>query len=394
MSDKALSTLTDGVNIKSGDIAYIVRDGNSRRVTLGSQMRRKLTASETFYVRTDGDDANDGSANTSAAAFATLQGAWNYISRWIDLGDFIATIKLADGTYSGELRDLGKPLVGGYAIIEGNTSTPASVVLSANSDDCIEISTSYVEVDSVMLVNSGGSGLHAYRQGVILGRNLNFGACSEYHVFCDNQGQVVLVNYTISDDALIHWYAHSGGYINCIGRTVTLSGTPDFASGFARVFDGGIIEAIGNTYSGSATGVRFGVAGNGNITTSSATLTEFPGNAAGFITSGCYSDIGGPEGAKVWAYVLVTGGVPSIADIPTHNVTSITDGGVGLLTLTIANDFANAVFATLVSAGTGNEYFASVVSKLAGQINVAAWVSNTAALVDPASYNIAAFGKP
>lgn len=52
--------------------------------------------------------------------------------------------------------------------------------------------------------------------------------------------------------------------------------------------------------------------------------------------------------AKCWAYVTVSAGTPTLA--ASYNITSITDTGVGDLTITIATDFSSANWCPVVSA--------------------------------------------
>ena len=114
-------------------------NGTKGHHLFGDLGRIKQTAQTTYYVRTDGNDANNGSANTSVGAFLTLQGAYDYICRYVDCAGFRAIIKLADGTYTGTLLTRGKAPVGGAITIEGNTVSRTSVVLAAATDtNCIE----------------------------------------------------------------------------------------------------------------------------------------------------------------------------------------------------------------------------------------------------------------
>ncbi len=55
-----------------------------------------------------------------------------------------------------------------------------------------------------------------------------------------------------------------------------------------------------------------------------------------------------PSAAKCWAVVTVSGGVPTLQT--SYNITSITDGGVGILTVTIATDFSTANWACVATA--------------------------------------------
>lgn len=58
-----------------------------------------------------------------------------------------------------------------------------------------------------------------------------------------------------------------------------------------------------------------------------------------------------PAHPKAWAYVTVSGGTPSLA--ASHNVTGITDAGVGELTVTIATDFSSANWACPCAGSKG-----------------------------------------
>lgn len=60
-----------------------------------------LDSDTTLYVRIDGSNSNDGLTNTSGGAFATPQGAMEYISRKIDQRGYAINLQMGDGTYDG-----------------------------------------------------------------------------------------------------------------------------------------------------------------------------------------------------------------------------------------------------------------------------------------------------
>ena len=67
---------------------------------------------------------------------------------------------------------------------------------------------------------------------------------------------------------------------------MTLTGTPNFTSAYARADHGGVImHAGGPAFSGAATGKRYQAGGNGVIVTSQPT-TYFPGDVAGTTATG------------------------------------------------------------------------------------------------------------
>lgn len=59
-----------------------------------------------------------------------------------------------------------------------------------------------------------------------------------------------------------------------------------------------------------------------------------------------------PGTAKCWACVTVSAGTPTLAT--SYNITSITDSGVGDLTVTIATDFSSADWVPQITVTRGN----------------------------------------
>lgn len=101
--------------------------------------------------------------------------------------------------------------------------------------------------------------------------------------------------------------------------------------------------------------------------------------------------------AKAWAVIIVSAGVPSIAD--SVGVASIADTGTGLLTVTLETPMASANWVALYSAESGAaasggaRFLWSVAgSKDASNIELAL-ASGTPTLVDPTSWSFLAFGN-
>ncbi|WP_159886209.1 C1q-like domain-containing protein [Paenibacillus puerhi] len=67
---------------------------------LDSAVPTKTTAEITYYVRTDGNDNNAGTANTAAGAFRTIQKAVNSVPQIVN---HTVTINVAAGTYSEDV---------------------------------------------------------------------------------------------------------------------------------------------------------------------------------------------------------------------------------------------------------------------------------------------------
>ncbi|RUO97834.1 DUF2793 domain-containing protein [Hyphomicrobium sp.] len=251
--------------------------------------REVLAANRTYYIRTDGSDSNDGLANASGRAFLTIQKALN-LAKTIDLNGFVITVQIADGTYTGA-NSLDTPLLGGSVIIQGNSTTPANVLISVTSADAFSINGAGIKAtikDLKIQTSSGGNGIYAKNAAEVNYANVVFGPCAERHVRADSNAHVQATgNYTIAGNALDHLLSFGGNY-EAAGITITLSGAPAFSGqGFNLDFLGrASLYAV--SFSGSATGKRYNVSANSVLQSFGAgsASTYFPGNANGTTSTG------------------------------------------------------------------------------------------------------------
>ena len=132
----------------------------------------------TYYVRTDGDDGNDGSANDAAHAFLTIQKAFNMIRLYKKVLGYYTTItvNVDDGTYSvngivGSLVNvevLDSNYNTGIRII-GNSTNPENVIIRNTSDSdnmsCFNVGISgYVFIQGFQFECSGSGNTNRHLQ--------------------------------------------------------------------------------------------------------------------------------------------------------------------------------------------------------------------------------------
>ena len=269
-------------------------DGASGRVSfpVSGGPRETLAGNRTYYVRSDGNNANSGLANTSGGAFLTLQKAVD-VAAGLDIGIYAVTIQVADGTYAGAtvLKNVVGFATPGNCVIQGNATTPANVVISANSADAFSANGLFTvwDIKDVKITTAtSGHGIASRGGATVRFGNINFGAIANAQLFVDGGASLVcLSSYAISGGGVYHWQAINGGsIIASSGFTVTLTGTPAFTSAFAYVGLLALVNCYGNTFSGAATGLRYNVFANSAIFTNGAGATYLPGNAAGSSASG------------------------------------------------------------------------------------------------------------
>ena len=243
--------------------------------------RERLTADRTYYVATTGSDGNNGL--TVGTPFLTIQKAADVIAATLDIGINSVTIQLADGTYTAGV--VVNPVLGtGQYIIKGNSATPANTLISLSSDACIKATNgAVVTVTDLKLASTSGYGLQADKMAVLNYGNIEFGICA-IHLYANTTSQIwAISNYKISGSASSHFCADFGGVVLCYGKTITITGSPAFASGFAASSILGTIYAGGNTYVGSATGKRYTASLNGVVVSGGVGL---PGSESGTTATG------------------------------------------------------------------------------------------------------------
>jgi hypothetical protein len=247
--------------------------------------REVLIAARTYYVRTDGNNSNNGLSNTSGGAFLTIQRAVDVVSA-LDMATYQVTIQIADGTYN-EAVTLKPWLGASRPIVKGNLSTPANVVINATGNAFLNDGAGRWRVTDLKVIATS-VGLRAANGGIIEYGNINFGACTSFHCFADRGSLIALSSYTISGDAGYHWNINKGD-LTAQSITITLSGTRAF-SYFIYVQRLSMALTNGITFSGSATGTRYYAESFSIILTSGGGASYFPGSSAGGVDAdGRYS---------------------------------------------------------------------------------------------------------
>lgn len=289
---KKISELTAATTPLGGtETIEIVQGGTSKKVAVSylagsSGGRELLSANRTYYVRTDGNDSNDGLADTSGGAFLTIGKALSSIAA-IDLNGYVATAKIGDGTRTTAL--ILPILTGGSAILEGNTTTPANCILSTTSADAVTCrgAAGWTLKGFKITTTTSGIGVAVTEFCRLKIQNIDFGACATAHMYTDSGGSIYATgNYSITGSCPIHAYITASGGFLASTITVTLTGTPAFSNAFVVCSSVASVTAYSITYSGSATGKRYDTTLNSVINTFGGGASYFPGNASGTTATG------------------------------------------------------------------------------------------------------------
>ncbi len=254
--------------------------------------REVLTANRTYYVRSDGSDGNTGLANTSGGAFLTIQKAVDTIAGTLDIAGFTVTIQIADGTYTGAttLKNVIGYSSPGCLVIQGNSTTPANVVISTTGATCFtadNIPSAWDIKDLKLQTTTSGNGIGVGGATVRFG-NVNFGACASSHMSLSNRASIVaLSNYAVSGGAAAHINNIGISFVDVSSRTITFSNTPAISyfvicNYAAQAW----VHAMTFTNGNTVTGTRYIAGSNGVIFTNGGGASYLPGTIAGLTATG------------------------------------------------------------------------------------------------------------
>lgn len=274
-------------------LAYLENRYSRTEVIEGG--REILTADKYYYVATTGSD----STNTGLSAgspFLTIQHAIDVASAALDLSIYSVAIFVAAGTYSiGATTITLRQFVGaGQVYIVGDVATPANVTVTNSASftsvfTATHIGTIYniwgIRIQSTAA--SDARGIESDNGSQVQFENCEFSTGLTRHLSANMGGVIIATgNYLISGGGNAHILADEAGIIRTAGRTATLSGTPNFALGFAYVYKAQAI-AWGMTFAGTgATGQEYQVAANGVIDVAGAGAGYFPGSLGGSTATG------------------------------------------------------------------------------------------------------------
>lgn len=247
--------------------------------------RPVLTAARIYYVSPTGSNSNNGLS--ALAPFLTIQHGID-VAATLDLNGFGVTIQVATGTYAPFNF---RPTVGGNVTVQGDSVTPANVVISGSGDLVLVSGPIMGFVAGLKFVSSGGSALRAQFLATLgLVGPCDFGACAASHLYATDGGIIsVQSNYNISGGAAVHYYPPNGGEIATPGNTVTFLTNPtNFGAGFAYLTLMARLAAYSQTFVNPAfvTGKRYYAELNSVIFTNGAPITYFPGTIAGTVATG------------------------------------------------------------------------------------------------------------
>lgn len=252
--------------------------------------------STTFWVRTDGNDANDGAENSAGSAFATLNRAFEAAAKIYAPGGTININLGIAGTYAAASP---RPGSAGKIVVTGSVAAQDTYIITGGVglSGVIFVESASIDFEGVRLVNSANTtNLLAVGPGGFAKCNhttfaSSAGASTQSAVTAFPGGVVTISTgcKVASNFGSFMFASNLGAITYQTGTTVEFVGNPAFSLANAYASEGGRISMAGGVHSGAATGYRYQVINGGGISTAGGGANFIPGSIAGFNSGGYYS---------------------------------------------------------------------------------------------------------
>jgi hypothetical protein len=266
----------------SGATAYsALTDVNTTGLTVGQAMiwngtvwipgarREVLTANRTYYVRTDGNDNNNGLSNTAGGAFRTIQKAIDVVAS-LDIAIYNVIIELINGDYTDQnILVIQTPIGSGQVTITGNISDKTLVqipqVSMVNSSFLkYTISNVYINVsnnNTALTVDNATLTVNNCRI-----KNISTSGFSA-KIRSDNKANILFTGPVEIEGNTTGGYCFflfGHGYISLINKIITMIGNPSLTNVY-YVAGLSFCELGGSSISGSYSGTLYTKEGGGII---------------------------------------------------------------------------------------------------------------------------------
>jgi hypothetical protein len=259
-------------------------------------VREQLEATRNYYVRTDGNDSNDGLTNNAAGAFLTPQVAVNAYQA-LDCNGYDVYINVADGTYTDKNFYITNRVGQGNLYLVGNITTPSSVHINFTTASTLVAAItaighpagSKIYISGFKLTGSGSSGIFVFNgSNIVINGPMEFGAFAYFGIFITLGGYLEnLAAWTISGSCMRFLYVNRAGFFQCnTALTYTLTGTPNWSGNFVQMTNLGGAFWGQATFSGACTGKRYLMELNAVMNTNGGGANYFPGDVAGTTATG------------------------------------------------------------------------------------------------------------
>lgn len=190
----------------------------------------------TYYVRKDGNDSNDGLANTAGRAFLTIQRAVN-AAYAIDARGSVVQIRVGDGTYAESVRIYGR-LIGAFDDTDqpfriiGNETTPANVVVNPVGADAFRFGDKATALIAGFTIGTttSGNGIYATNYAFVQHRNCRFADVAGEMILAAKAFVQAIGNTNIVGNATSFVHATNNSIVTFSGRTLTYEGTRTFST--------------------------------------------------------------------------------------------------------------------------------------------------------------------